>query len=103
MNNLLLIVFLMAAPAAFATEITSYEVNGMHCEGCQALVTQKFCALPAVENCEVKLIPKKKNTGMISYSVKPGQTLDEATIAASIKQAGDEYTLNTKSKKIKSH
>ena len=93
----------MAATTAFAADLTTYEVKGMHCEGCQALVRQQFCALPEVENCQVNLIPKKKNTGMISYSVKPGQTLDEATIAATIKKAGDEYTLNTKSKKIQTH
>ena len=35
--------------------------------------------------------------------IETGETLDEATIAATIKKAGDEYTLNTKTKKIKTH
>ncbi len=103
MKKMTTVFLLLTAQTLIASDTTTYEVKGMHCEGCQAMVKQQVCALPAIENCEVRLVPKKKNTGMISYSVKTGETLDEATIAATIKKAGDEYTLNTKTKKIKTH
>lgn len=59
------------------------------------MVKAKVCALPQVTNCDAKLVKGKKNTGEVTYDLKEGQTLDQATLASTVKELGDEYSLIT--------
>lgn len=82
---------LLISLTVFAAE--TRQVKGMHCGGCVDMVKAKVCALPQIASCDAKLVEGKKNTGEITYELKEGQTLDEKTLASTIKEAGDSYSL----------
>lgn len=90
-SKFIVIVALFSSLSSFAAE--TRKVHGMHCGGCVDMIKAKVCALPQVASCEAKLVDEKKQVGEISYELKEGQSLDEKTLASTIKEAGDNYSL----------
>jgi copper chaperone CopZ len=78
--------FLLAAvllsSAASATTLR-IEVNGLVCAFCAQGIDKTLRALPATADVVVSLEKK-----LVGLSLKPGQTLDDATVTKSITDAG---------------
>lgn len=94
MKSVLLLGLSLISSLAFA-ETTTVTVDGMHCSGCKAMISDKVCNSEAVkanaESCEVKLVDEEKQVGQVTIVAKPNTKVDVAAIEAGIKAAGDDY------------
>ncbi|AZZ36266.1 hypothetical protein CIK05_05500 [Bdellovibrio sp. qaytius] len=101
MKKLIFSLITLTAAFALATaapaETTDLIVEGVHCTGCTKMISKKVCADPKLsesfESCGVTVVDAKKQIGKISLRLKEGKTLDTVAIAAAVKTAGDNYTL----------
>ena len=74
-----------AAPAANAAagETVTVNVNGLVCDFCAQSVKKVFKKRDAVETVDVDL-----DNGKVVVTMKPGQTLDDATVTELIRKSG---------------
>lgn len=77
------------------TETAKFTVEGMHCGGCKAMITDKVCTEAAMksnyESCEVKLTDAKKQMGEVTIVTKKDVKVDVAVVKAGVKAAGEDY------------
>lgn len=74
-------IVLLSAVSAFASEVITYEVKGMHCNSCAQAISKKVCSHKSLESCKVTV-------GEVTYQVKDGETFTKEELTALLKQAG---------------
>jgi copper chaperone CopZ len=72
-----------AAATAHAAGSTKITVNGMVCAFCAQGIEKRLTGLPQTQSVYVNLARK-----VVAVEAKPGQTFDEATLRAEIRDAG---------------
>jgi copper chaperone CopZ len=77
---------LLISLSGFSNEKVTISIQGMHCGSCVKALKKKVCQDLALENCEVSLLDRKKETGQISFSRKEG--LDLSKVKAVISESG---------------
>lgn len=80
---------LLASQSALA-DSTTYDVKGMHCDSCAAVVKSHVCKMDGIEKCDVTV-------GKIVISPKAGVTISADQIQAVLSKAGD-YKLGNSAK-----
>ena len=82
LQTILYALALLAAAGAQATTLR-IEVNGLVCAFCAQGIDKTLRKLPATEDVVVSLEHR-----LVAVALKPGQTLDDATVTKAITDAG---------------
>lgn len=88
MKSLVFTTISLMTAMAFA-ETGTFEIQGMHCGGCQKIIESKVCKIEGVEKCTVELTDTKKQTGKVTLITKDGIKIDTKKIDAAVTSAGD--------------
>ena len=63
-------------------ETANYDVEGMHCGSCAAMIKEKLCKMDGLEKCDV-------SSGKITLISKDGIKLDTKKVQDLVSQAGE--------------
>ena len=66
-------------------ETKTYNVQGMHCEGCVSSVKEKVCGLEGIAKCDVEV-------GKVTLTTKEGAKLDDNAVTNAVEAAGYKVT-----------
>jgi hypothetical protein len=77
-------------------ETTTMEIAGMHCGGCQKMVTKAVCAdakiSATVSECKVT-VDTEKQIGTLVLKSKEQKTIDLVAVEKAIQSAGEDYKI----------
>jgi len=73
----------------------TFELSGLHCDGCKKMIEKKVCAMPDLETCSVELLDAEKQTGRITLKTKEGVAIDPAKVTELVKAAGKKYEITS--------
>jgi copper chaperone CopZ len=71
------------APEAISGEVVTAKVNGLVCDFCVQTMTKVFGEQDAVQTVDVNL-----DSGLITLGLKPGASMDDATIGKLVRDSG---------------
>lgn len=92
----LLAVLTLASLSVFAGT-TTYTVSGMHCGGCEKMITKAVCENAEMKStytsCKVKLIDEKKQVGQITFETTDTQKIDQTQVQTLLSATDDGYKI----------
>lgn len=81
MKTSILLITLLFGLSAFA-EMTTYNVEGMHCGSCAKSIKKEVCTMKGIEKCEV-------TQGKLSITPKAGVVISQEQVQTALSKAGE--------------